>query len=219
MGVEIAAGVYSITRIVGPVQFYLVQWLSAVGFVFLIVVGGAAIALWCDRREVRPLSRAWTVGGAALLVGLVCFGAVRALPLDARPGERGSVASEKPCAVRIDARGPDAHRHSVTYRTVVLRLDSESAWEILAAHALELEQHGKEVRILEAPVTRLLFDDALLVSTAPGSRVLAFRDLPETARVTGSALVHEIARQGRWHIVQVDPSPGSPRVPAAGTTG
>ena len=56
---------------------------------------------------------------------------------------------------------------------IVMRLDSESAWEILAADALELEQHGREVRILESPVTRLLFDDVRLVGSAPrpGARV------------------------------------------------
>ena len=40
VAVELVVGVYAITHIVGPIQFYLVQWISAVGFV-----------MWLANRE------------------------------------------------------------------------------------------------------------------------------------------------------------------------
>jgi hypothetical protein len=89
-------------------------------------------------------------------------------------------------------------------RTVVLRLDSVTAWEVMAADALLLEQHGRRVQVLETPVTRLLFDDALLVRRAPsGSQVLAFRDRPRPQLTAGATLV---ADQGEWSIVNLDPT-------------
>ena len=42
VAVELVVGVYAVTRIVGPIQFYLVQWISAVGFVLWLAVGNAA---------------------------------------------------------------------------------------------------------------------------------------------------------------------------------
>jgi hypothetical protein len=88
-------------------------------------------------------------------------------------------------------------------QTVVLRNDSVTAWEVLAADALLLEQHGRRVQIIESPVTRLLFDDALLVHTASGSQILAFRDRPRPHLTGGETLV---ADQGKWSIVNIDPS-------------
>jgi hypothetical protein len=59
------------------------------------------------------------------------------------------------------------------------------------------------VQIIESPVTRLLFDDALLVRTASGSQILAFRDRPRPHLTGGETLV---ADQGKWSIVNIDPS-------------
>ena len=39
---ELVVGVYAITRIVDAIQFYLVQWISAVGFVVWLAVGNTA---------------------------------------------------------------------------------------------------------------------------------------------------------------------------------
>ena len=78
-----------------------------------------------------------------------------------------------------------------------------TAWEVLAADALLLEQHGRRVQIIESPVTRLLFDDALLVRTAVGI-ARSWRsaiDPVRTSRV-GETLV---ADQGKWSIVNIDP--------------
>ena len=46
VGIELVVGVYSTMKIVGPIQFYLVQWIAAVGFVLLVAVGSAAIMAW-----------------------------------------------------------------------------------------------------------------------------------------------------------------------------
>jgi hypothetical protein len=86
--------------------------------------------------------------------------------------------------------------------TVVLRNDSATAWEVLGADALMLEQHGRRVQIVETQETGLLFDDALLVHAAPkDARVLSFRDRGQ-ARVRAGETV--IAHQGKWSIVRVD---------------
>ena len=53
---------------------------------------------------------------------------------------------------------------------VVLRPDSVTSWEVLAADALLLRQHGRTVRIVATDETRLLFDDSLLVSRAAARR-------------------------------------------------
>ena len=46
----------------------------------------------------------------------------------------------------------------------MLRLDSVTAWEVMASDALLFQQHDRDVQVVETPVTRLLFDDSLLVS-------------------------------------------------------
>ena len=38
---ELVVGVYAVTKISGPIQYYLVQWISAVGFVLWLAVGAA----------------------------------------------------------------------------------------------------------------------------------------------------------------------------------
>ena len=76
-----------------------------------------------------------------------------------------------------------------------------TAWEVMAADALLLVQHGRKVQIVESPVTRLLIDDSLLVPTASGSSILAFRDRPHPHVGAGETL---IADQGEWSIVAVD---------------
>jgi hypothetical protein len=101
----------------------------------------------------------------------------------------------------------------------VLRLDSESAWEILAADALELEQQGKDVQILESPVTRLLFDDALLVGSAPGAKVLAFQDYSDAPVAAGGTTSRQLVRQGRWQIVKLDAERAARRTSLADTDG
>ncbi len=83
--------------------------------------------------------------------------------------------------------------------TVVLRNDEATAWEVLAADALMLEQHGRHVRIAVTHETRLLFDDAVLVRSAPsGAVVLSFRDRSRPHVGADEAL---LARQGNWTIV------------------
>lgn len=204
---ELFAGVYSVTRISGPIEFYLVQWISAVGLVFWIALGNALITFVRRRTSVRPWPRVVTVAGACLLAALVCAGAVRSY------------------SQVTQANGGPVHRAdqdlfdreavnrmlSMTQRDrrVVLRLDSAPAWVILATDALVLEQHGRDVRILESPVTRLLFDDALLVRTASASRVFVFRDRADRAIATHGARIDDIAPQGRWGIAAIEPGSGS----------
>jgi hypothetical protein len=207
VALEALVGVSSVTRIDGPIYFYLVQWISAVGLVAAIAVGYALLTLARRRPRVRPWSRAATRTAACVLVVLVALGAVLASARDSQEGDSGVEHVAAP-----DLFG----RHALDgllaatrgHRDVVLRLDDEGAWEILAADALVLEQHGRHVRIVSSPVTRLLFDDALLVRATAGPRVLAFRVRPDSAFTGAGAGVDVVAHQGRWHVARVTSDPG-----------
>ena len=113
------------------------------------------------------------------------MGAVRAIPGDAGhinenldvPNNR-ALFGHVPTAQLLRETGPG--------QTVVLRLDSVTVWEVMAADALLLQQHGRRVQIISSPVTRLLIDDSLLVDRASGAKVLAFRDRPHPHLGRGS---------------------------------
>jgi hypothetical protein len=201
VALELVVGVYAVTRIAGPIQFYLVQWISAVGFVFWLAVGNACLEFARTRLTDVAWARTLARGTAVVLAAAVCVGAIRAFPGDAgRVNENLDVPNNRalfgyvPTAQLLAATRPG--------QTVVLRLDSVTAWEVMAADALLLVQHGREVQIVESPVTRLLIDDAMLVRTASGSQILAFRDRPRPRVRAGETL---IADQGEWSIVGIEP--------------
>jgi hypothetical protein len=202
LAVELAVGIYAVTRIVGPIQFYLVQWISAVGFVLWLALGHAILEFARTRLSDAPWCRTLTRGALVVVLAALCVSTMRALPGDAgRMNEDLDVPNNRalfgyvPTAQLLEATRRD--------RTVVLRLDSVTAWEVMAADALLLVQHGRRVQVIETPVTRLLFYDALLVRSASGSQILAFRDRPRPHLTTGATLV---ADQGEWTIVNIDPS-------------
>ena len=60
VAVELVVGVYAVTRIAGPIQYYLVQWISAVGFVLWVAIGRAALEL---ARRARGGAASVAVGG------------------------------------------------------------------------------------------------------------------------------------------------------------
>jgi hypothetical protein len=197
VGAELAVGVYGVTKVVGPIQYYLVQWISAVGFVLWFAVGKAGLDFARARRP--PPSR--LAKRAVLVVALVVLGA---LTLRAVPGHAGLINEnlDVPNNRALFGYVPTAQLLASTEsgRTVVLRNDSPTGWEVLAADALMLEQHGRHVQIVESQETRLLFDDALLVRSAPiDASVLAFRDRAHPHLRAGETV---IARQGKWVIVR-----------------
>jgi hypothetical protein len=202
VAIELLVGVYAVTRIVGPIQFYLVQWISAVGLVLWIAVGHALVAYARGRWSAAPNWPTVTrVVSVVLFVGL-CIGAVRAFPSDAgRMNEDLDVPNNRqlfgyvPTKQLLAATRPG--------QVVVLRLDSITSWEVMAADALLLVQHGRRVEVVDVPVTRLLFDDSLRVhAPAPGSQIIAFRDRAHPHVGTGEAL---LARQGQWSLVNIPP--------------
>jgi hypothetical protein len=195
--------VYAVTRIADAIQFYLVEWIGAAGFVLWIAVGAAVIATARGRDEARRLGpRRRTILAAALALA-VAVGAVAAYPVAAHPTNDGLVSEshrtmlESRAVSRILAvtRGES---------TVVLRLDHESAWEILATDALLLEQRGKTVRIVESPVTRLLFDEGRLVAGAD-SQVFAFRERGGSGSGRAPGDSELVASQGRWRVDLIRP--------------
>jgi hypothetical protein len=202
VALELLVGVYGVTKIVGPIQYYLVQWISAVGFLLWLAVGQAALELVRARRP-RPtwFPTARRVAWVVVLVAL-CGLTIRALPghaglinenLDV-PNNR-ALFGYVPTKQLLGAIEPG--------RTVVLRNDTPTAWEVLGADALMLEQHGRRVQIVETQETGLLFDDAILVDAAPrDALVLSFRDRGR-ARLQPDEMV--IAHQGKWSIVLVSP--------------
>jgi hypothetical protein len=198
--IELGVGVYAVTRIAGPIQFYLVQWISAVGFVLWLGVGHAGLELARDRLPAVSWGRTGARAGGIVLVALVCAGAVRAFPGDAgHINENLDVPNNRALFGYVPVA--PLLRETRPGQTVVLRLDSLTAWEVLAADALLLQQHGRRVQVVSSPVTRLLIDDALLVDGASGAKVLAFRDRPRTNLREGERLV---ADQGEWAIVGID---------------
>lgn len=202
VAVELIVGVYGVTKIVGPVQYYLVQWISAVGFVLWIAVGSATIHFVRSRRVGGSATGTWSRVAMGVAVVVLCVLAVRAIPgnvglinedLDV-PNNRALFGSV-PAAQLLAATEPGG--------TVVLRNDEPTAWEVLAADALMLEQHGRHVQIVGTRETRLLFDDAVLVSAVPADAVvLSFRDRADARLGVDESF---IARQGKWSIVDVDP--------------
>jgi hypothetical protein len=198
---ELVVGVYAVTKIAGPVQYYLVQWISAIGFVLWLSIGQAGLVFLRTRRpawSASPVVR--RVGGAVALIALC------ALTIRAVPGHAGLINEnlDVPNNRALFGYVPTRQLLDATERgrTVVLRNTSATAWEVLAADALMLEQHGRRVQIIESPETRLLFDDALLVQSEPSdATVLSFRDRARPRVGVGERL---IAHQGRWSIVLVD---------------
>ena len=84
----------------GPIQFYLVQWISAVGFVLWLAVGKATIEFartrWSEASGWRTLTR----GAAIVLLGVLCFSTVRGLSGGRRTGEPGPRRPQQPGVVR-----------------------------------------------------------------------------------------------------------------------
>jgi hypothetical protein len=196
--VEVVAAIYGVTRITDAIVFYLVQWISAIGFVFWMAVGAAFLA-WMRRddggRRAVPITLR-TVTAAGLVVGVVAVGALSAAANGPQAGNDGLVHEGNAQMLQsgVVHRLLAATRHDTS---LTLRLDQESAWEILAADAWQLERAGKQVRIESAPVTRLLFDGALLVDRAPrGAVVLAFGE-SGAPPVAHSGTVVE---QGPWTV-------------------
>jgi hypothetical protein len=197
---ELVVGVYGVTKIVGPVQYYLVQWISAVGFVLWIAIGNAVLELVRARRVGWSRGRTWSRAALAVAFVVLCVGAVRAVP-----GHAGLINEDLdvPNNRALFGYVPTKQLLAATDagRIVVLRNDEATAWEVLAADALMLEQHGRRVQIVETQETRLLFDDARLVRNAPAdAQVLSFRERARPDVRAGDAL---IARQGKWSIVRV----------------
>ncbi len=200
VALELVVGVYGVTRIVGPIQFYLVQWISAVGFVLWLGVGDAVLQFMRTRLGGTPSYRTLSRVTVVVVLALLCVSTIRALPSGA-----GLVNEDLDVPNNRDLFGyvPAAQLLSATRKgeTVVLRNDSVTAWEVLAADALLLEQHGRTVKIVEAQETNLLFDDAMLVPSAGGAHVLAFRDR-DHPHLRGTDTL--LARQGKWSIVDID---------------
>jgi hypothetical protein len=198
VAVELVAGVYAVTRIEGQIQFYLVQWISAVGFVLWMACGHAVIADVRSRSTGARVPR-WAQIGAVVVLVVLCVSTIRALPGDAgRINEDLDVPNNRALFGYVPARQLLAATHAG--ETVTLRPDSVTSWEVLAADALLLAQHGRDVHVVATKETRLLFDDALLVSRAPAGAVLAFRDRPHP-HVTGNSTF--LADQGKWTIVTI----------------
>jgi hypothetical protein len=199
VALTLLVGVYAVTRIAGPIQFYLVQWISAGGFVLWLAVGKAAIELVRTRCADGPPSRRMLVVVAVVVLALLAVGTVRAFP-----GNAGLVNEDLdvPNNRALFGYVPTRQLLAATRpgETVVLRSDSPTAWEVLAADGLLLEQHGRTVRIVKRSETRLLFDDVMLVPRSPGGNVLAFRNRSQPPE--GNGAVH-IADQGRWSIVRI----------------
>jgi hypothetical protein len=199
VALELLAGVYAVTRIVDAIQFYLVQWISAVGFVLWLAIGSAAIQLVRVRGSDASWHRTFARVAAVVVVAVLCVSAVRAFPGDAgKVNENLNVPNDRALFGYVPTKA--LLRATRPGRPVVLNLDSVTSWEVMASDALLLQQHGRTVQVVETPETRLLFDDALLVPKATGGQVLDFRDRKGVQVGPDETLV---AHHGAWSIVDV----------------
>jgi hypothetical protein len=201
VAVEVPVGVYAVTRIAGPIQFYLVQWISAVGFVLWLAIGNTCIQFARSRCAAQSWYPALARGALVVVIVVLCASTIRAFP-----GDAGLVNEDLdvPNNRALFGYVPAAQLLAATRKgeTVVLRNDNVTAWEVLAADALLLQQHGRNVQIVEAQETNLLFDDALLVPGAPSAHILAFRNRHHPHVRSGETF---LAHQGKWSIVDIDP--------------
>jgi hypothetical protein len=201
--VEVVVSVEAVTRIAGPISFYLVQWISAVGFVLWLAVGSSVLDFARARPATGTRTRALVRVGAILVLGALCASTIRAIPVGAgRVNEDLDVPNDR--ALFGDVPTSALLASTRRGQRVALRLDSVTGWEVMAADALLLVQHGRRVEVVDSPVTRLLFDDAIRVPAASGSKILAFRDRPHPKLGVDATLV---ADQGEWAIVAIGHTP------------
>jgi hypothetical protein len=185
--VELAVAVYSVTRIVGPVEYYLVEWISAIGLMVWIALGGGVIEVVRQTAALRHgmLRKSAAVVAMCAAAGIAMQGATNVVVTRNAYADRGEQ--------RIVASILATTRHAPR---VVLRLASMAAWPPLAGAAFELEQRGVEVEIVRSEVTELLFERSELVRRPTGQLMVAFRDRREGTKASGPVIM----RAGRWQI-------------------
>jgi hypothetical protein len=137
--------VWSVSRIIGAVEPYLVQWIAVTSPIAWIAVGAVGMRV-VPRARLAPTRRGATLvraGGVAVvalalvLVGVNAWSSIRALPPDAQlsPGARKfmDVLTD---AIPRNGRDP-----------VLVRIADQQAWPWAASAVLELEKAGIPVRV------------------------------------------------------------------------
>lgn len=139
--------VWSVSRIIGSVESYLVQWISIVSPIAWIAIG--AVALQCiprgeDASRVGRRVGTWAtaitaavLALAVLLVGVNSWSAIRALPPDAQI---------TPVARRLERRVISALPRDAD-DPVLVRIGDQQAWGWAAALVLALQKAHIPVRV------------------------------------------------------------------------
>jgi hypothetical protein len=140
-----AVSVWSVSRIIGTVEPYLVQWIAVLSPIAWIAVGAVATRavpardqLGTDRaRTLVQAAGAVVVAGAVLLTGINAWSSVQALPPDAQisPSARRFMDAVV-AAIPRDSREP-----------VLVKIGDQQAWPWAASAVLELEKAGIPVRV------------------------------------------------------------------------
>ena len=193
VALELVVAVSSVTRIVGPIESYLVQWISSVGLVMWIAVGAAVIEL--VRRSTRSRPRWQTVGTGVLLLAIALATAVSASAAALPPAGSYSEPSQERIVDAVARRAGDR-------RDVVLALGDGTTWVPLAGAALELERRGFDVHVVRSRVAELFFAPYDLVARRPGQTVFSFRD----ARRSEPGAREVVVTAERWFVVLERPS-------------
>jgi hypothetical protein len=192
IALELAVAVYSVTRIVGPVNSYLVQWISAIGLMVWIALGGGVLEAVRQRSRVSHRQRWRTI--SALIVLCAVFGVAFRGVATATVSHNAYVDRPQEGVV-ASILASSGHRHP---RSIVLALGSDAAWVILAGTALELEQQGVRVKIVRSRVTELLFAPNYLTDPTADVSSMTFRDLREDTKLSGTL----VAKSGRWVVLR-----------------
>ena len=193
VALELVVAVSSVTRIVGPIESYLVQWISSVGLVMWIAVGAAVIEL--VRRSTRSRPRWQTVGTGVLLLTIALATGVRASAAALPPAGSYSEPSQERIVDAVARRAGDR-------RDVVLALGDGTTWVPLAGAALELERRGFDVHVVRSRVAELFFAPYDLVARRPGQTVFSFRDACRSEPGAREVVV----TAERWFVVLERPS-------------
>jgi hypothetical protein len=153
---EIVVAIVAVSRISGPIEPYLVDWVSALGMLSWIALGAACLAMVRDGRAVRVLA----VGAAAALVAAAVV-ATSYAGYDRGPTDAQQVAAIARRIARDTPRG----------EPVVLRIGDDPTWPVVAATLLELRRRGVDARVEQRRIDVLF--DPWDTTTAAGSRPTA----------------------------------------------
>ena len=164
----VAAAVVSMSRVTGPISFYLLTWITIVPVAALTAI---ALAVASDSRGRDPLA----LGAIAVAAALTGWVIVRGPTV--HDYDRAASASASIETARVDTMLGGAARGRVR-----LHIVTADAWQLGAGVGLQLERQGARIEV--DPAWVFLFGDAFRPGGAPPSAEVWFARPHELPLVT-----------------------------------